>query len=197
MVILRARLEPLAGAVVMRALEAAGEALHAKKGTEQKVETEPTSMDPEPARPVAANPPALCTGVSAADELGPGQRRADALVLIAESALAAGLDPGTQGDRYQVVVHVDAPVLADSAEQGVSALSDGKRVSAETSRLVACDSATVVMTHAPDGSVLDVGRRAARSTQPWRSRPACATARSSSIPTPARRPGTEGRWSSR
>jgi hypothetical protein len=88
-----------------------------------------------------------------------GQRRADALVLVAESALSGGLDPGTRGDRYQVVVHVDAPVLADPAEQGVSALADGRHVSAETSRRVACDAATVVMTHAPDGPLLDVGRK--------------------------------------
>ena len=41
--------------------------------------------------------------------------------LLAESALAAGLDPGTAADRYQVVLHVDAAVLADPAGQGVSA----------------------------------------------------------------------------
>jgi hypothetical protein len=48
------------------------------------------------------------------------QRRADALGLVAESALAAGLDPGTRGDRYQVVVHVDAEVLAPGREGGSS-----------------------------------------------------------------------------
>jgi hypothetical protein len=79
--------------------------------------------------------------------------------LVAESALANGLDPGSRGDRCQVVIHVDAPVLADPAEQGLSSLSDGQHVSAETSRRIACDAATVVMTHSPDGSVLDVGRR--------------------------------------
>jgi len=43
------------------------------------------------------------------------QQQADALALVAETALHRELDPGTSGDRYQVVVHVDAPVLADSA----------------------------------------------------------------------------------
>ena len=33
---------------------------------------------------------------------------------VAEAALAGGLDQGTRGDRYQVVVHVDAEVLADA-----------------------------------------------------------------------------------
>jgi Domain of unknown function (DUF222) len=70
----------------------------------------------------------------ALEHLKPGHRRADALVLIAESALAAGLDPGTRGDRYQVVLHVDAQVLADHADPGVSALGDGQRVLVGTRR---------------------------------------------------------------
>jgi len=90
-----------------------------------------------------------------------GQRRADALGLVAESALAANLDPGTAGDRYQVVVHVEAGALANDAQAGQSALEEpeGLHVSAETSRRLACDAALVVMRHGADGRVLDVGRR--------------------------------------
>ena len=90
-------------------------------------------------------------------EVSEGQRRADALGLIAESALAA--DRGTAGDRYQVVVHVDADGLRDDAEAGQSTLEDGIGISAGTSRRIACDASTVVMTHARDGTVLDVGRK--------------------------------------
>ena len=43
------------------------------------------------------------------------QRRADALGRVAEAALAAKLDSGTAGDRYQVVLHVDAATLAADA----------------------------------------------------------------------------------
>ena len=39
------------------------------------------------------------------------QRRADALGLVAESALAGGLDPGNPADRFQVTVHVQADAL--------------------------------------------------------------------------------------
>ena len=42
------------------------------------------------------------------------QQQADALALLAETALHHGIDPGAPGERYQVVVHVDAPVLADA-----------------------------------------------------------------------------------
>ena len=39
------------------------------------------------------------------------QRRADALGLVADSALAGELDPGNPGDRFQVTVHVPADTL--------------------------------------------------------------------------------------
>ncbi len=38
------------------------------------------------------------------------QQQADALGRLAETALHHGIDPGTPGERYQVVVHVDAQV---------------------------------------------------------------------------------------
>ena len=39
------------------------------------------------------------------------QQQADALQLLAETALHRGIDPGTPAEHYQVVVHVDAGVL--------------------------------------------------------------------------------------
>ena len=117
--------------MVMRALEAASERLR----------QEATETDP------------------AAEEVTTGQRRADALGLVAESALGADLDRGTAGDRYQVVVHVDESVLEHDDAPGQSALEDGPYVSAETSRRVACDAATVKMRHGSGGQLLDVGRK--------------------------------------
>jgi hypothetical protein len=87
------------------------------------------------------------------------QQQADALGLLAESALHHGVEPGAPAERYQVVVHVDAPVLADPASEGNSALEDGLRVSAETSRRVACDASRVVMQHGRDGRVVEVAAR--------------------------------------
>ena len=134
MIVVRGRLEPEVGAVLVRALEAAREALYAR---------------------ARATPEAGADG----DPPTQGQQRADALALVAETALAQGLDPGAGNERYQVVVHVDAAVLADPDQPGQSALEDGVRVSAETSRRLACDATRVVMHHAGDGQVLDVGRR--------------------------------------
>ncbi len=149
MFVVRGRLTPEVGAVVCRALDAATEQLRqeAKDAETQNVE-----------------------------EATPARRRADALGLLAESALAATLDPGTAGDRYQVVVHVDPETLKEdgSAETPVTdGRSDGNvsaetpkacdgrdgNVSAETSRRLACDAGKVLMRHDAAGTILDVGRK--------------------------------------
>jgi hypothetical protein len=137
MVVVRGRLEPEAGALLLRALEAAREALY------------------QPTRGAGAAPPADPT----AEAPTGAQRQADALTLLAETALHRGLDPGPPSERYQVVVHVDAPVLADPDQPGQSVLEDGAHVSAETSRRLACDASRVEMRHDADGHVLEVGRR--------------------------------------
>jgi 5-methylcytosine-specific restriction endonuclease McrA len=92
------------------------------------------------------------------------QQQADALALLAETALHQGLDPGAPGERYQVVVHVDAPALAEP-ERGQSVLEDGTRVSAETSRRLACEASRVLMRHDDDGRLLEVSART-RTTPP-------------------------------
>jgi 5-methylcytosine-specific restriction endonuclease McrA len=87
------------------------------------------------------------------------QRQADSLAMLAETALHQGLDPGAPGERYQVVVHVDAPALAEPDQPGQSVLEDGARVSAETSRRLACDASRVVMRHDDGGNLLEIGAR--------------------------------------
>src|SRR2546426_11937704 len=84
------------------------------------------------------------------------QQQADALGLIAETALHHGMDPGSPGERYQVVVHVDAAVLEDPDASGQSALEPGAHVSAETSRRLGCEACRVVMRHDPDCRVVEV-----------------------------------------
>ena len=54
----------------------------------------------------------------------PAQRRADALGLLAECALGADLDRGTAGDRYQVVLHVDAAALQTTSESAAAGALD-------------------------------------------------------------------------
>ena len=94
MVVLRGRLTPEVGAVLLRAVEATLEQVPASaEGGESTI----------------------------------AQRRADALGLVAESALAGGLDPGNSADRFQVTVHVQADTLAAR-----EAADEARRVAAET-----------------------------------------------------------------
>ena len=138
MVVLRGRLEPEVGALLLQALAAARETLYQRR-----------RVDGAATRP--ADP--------SADAPTMAQQQADALALLAETALHHGLDPGTPGERYQVVVHVDAAVLADPEQPGQSVLEDGAHVPAEMSRRLACDASLVVMRHDQDGSVMEVGAR--------------------------------------
>ena len=160
MVVIRGRLTPEVGAVVQRALEVAADRLF---------------------RDTAAAP----TGDAMAEDLTPAQRRADALGLLAESALAADFEGGTAGDRYQVVLHVSTAESGErttesGAEQGAPAAApvpvgpaasdafDGALevdhgavyVAMETSQRLACDASLVQMRHAADGAVLGVSRKA-------------------------------------
>src|SRR5438094_3712440 len=141
MVVVRGRLAPEAGAVLLQALAAARETLY-----QQQRQTFVDDVSAE-TPPLEQQPPAF------------EQQQADALTLLAESALHHGIDPGAPGERYQVVVHVDAPVLADPEAPGQSVLEDGVRVSAETSQRLACDASRVVMQHGRDGRVVEVAAR--------------------------------------
>jgi hypothetical protein len=117
-------------------------------------------------RAVDAASDALYRG--AKSDATPEQRRADALGLLAERAMGAGLEgpiSGTRAERYQVVLHVEPSTLQADGEPGRAELEDGTRVSAETCRRLACDASVVTVTHASDGGVLDVGRRT-RTTPP-------------------------------
>jgi hypothetical protein len=152
MLILRAALPPEDGAKVVKALDAATDALFEAD---------------------ANGPPATGT-------IPYNQRRADALVRVAESALSVEASSPSRVERYQVVVHVDAESLPDTSRAqpnpandskvasdsprtalvlGDNRIEDGPRISAETCRRLSCDADVVEMRHGSDGSVLDVGRK--------------------------------------
>ena len=87
MYVVKGRLTPEQGALLMRAIEAASDSLYREKS----VSAETSSQ-------------------------GSARLRADALALLAERALAAGFKgdapiSGTRAERYQVVLHVDADTL--------------------------------------------------------------------------------------
>jgi hypothetical protein len=87
-------------------------------------------------------------------------RNVDAHVAVAESMLANGAAPSPGAERHQVVVHVDADVLAaDAGGAGKRCeTADGAALSAETARRLSCDASIVAMLDGADGAV-NVGRK--------------------------------------
>jgi uncharacterized protein DUF222/HNH endonuclease len=104
----------------------------------------------------------VAVGASAEAPTG-SELRADALVLMAETVLSQGAH-ARGGDRFQVVLHVDAETLAGTADDGRCELADGSPLAIETARRLACDAAVVPLLEKA-GRPLSVGRKT-RSVPP-------------------------------
>jgi len=136
-VMLHARLPAEDGAIVLAALEAGRDALRAARREGVSAET--------PVRPQEA-------GATA------NPNDADALVLMGDTLLAGGSEDRTAGERYQVVVHVDAETVGDRDGGGRCELDQGAALHPETARRLACD-ASLVRVIERDGQALSIGRR--------------------------------------
>ena len=89
---------------------------------------------------------------------GISQRRADAMVTMAEGCLS-GKGQANRGDRYLVHVHTDIETLKADGIGSESEIEDGGNVSAETSRRLCCDSGVVHWLENNKGEPLSIGRK--------------------------------------
>jgi len=100
---------------------------------------------------------------------GIAQRRVDALGLLAEAALGKGLAATQRGEPYQVMIHVDADVLAGRSDDGRCDLEGAEGISAESCRRLACDAPHVTVGQDANGNILHLGRKARKISTPlWR-----------------------------
>ena len=129
--ILKARLPALAGALLIKALEAAMETLPC---TEISIDSEDEWSIPHAAR------------------------RADALAVLAENYLADSTGSSTTADRYQVVVHVDAETLRQGGA-GRCEIEQGPSIPVQTVRRLSCDASLLTVLESEAGEPLDVGRK--------------------------------------
>jgi len=135
---MRARLAAEDGALVLRALDAGRDALWERRRGDA------SEAGPPPAAAARADGPARPTN-------------AEALVAVADLALARSDRDRTGGERYQVVVHVDAQTLAQDAD-GRCELADGRPLAAETARRLSCDGSLVELQER-SGKLLSLGRK--------------------------------------
>ena len=133
--VLTARLPAEQGAVVLAALQAAEDRV--REALRAEAESEEND--------------------SAESFPGPAAQRADALAMVAETALASEAQEVPGRERHQVVVHVDATTLAHD-DDGACNVEAGSALHPETARRLACDT-SVIRILERDGRPLSVGRR--------------------------------------
>ncbi len=144
-----AKLAPENGALFLRALESARDQLGEQFASEARERrggsAEPLDLAEQPPPP-------------------PSPTNAQSFATLCENALARADTGRNGGDRYQVLVHVDAETLttdlpgASATGRGKCALADGPGIAAETARRLACDASLVPIIER-DGEPLSVGRR--------------------------------------
>jgi hypothetical protein len=153
--VLNARLPPEVGALVAKALEAAGDVLR------EQAQHEPRDERTELARQGESSLPWSALGTARAAD------RAYALRLVADAFLAARseeVESTSLGDRFQVVVHVDQAVLAEPAPAAESEphrceLAAGPALALATARRLCCDGTAVGILEGRGGEPLNIGRK--------------------------------------
>ncbi|MBL8265507.1 HNH endonuclease signature motif containing protein [Steroidobacter sp.] len=136
--VVKARLPAQVGALFKKAID---------KAVEDLWETEPEAVE--------SDTPA---GTPTVKFLPTRTKRADALELLAESFLQNGAANLSSGDKYQIVVHVDAEALQTGCA-GRCEIEDGTHIATETARRLSCDSSVVAIIEDEHGEPLNVGRK--------------------------------------
>jgi hypothetical protein len=143
---IRASLPPDEAALFLTGVEAARDALRSEASRDDAGDDETRSREASSG----------VEGESVRRVEGPD--RADALVALAETAVAEGVRAASGGDRNQIVVHVDAADLVSRAGTAAATLEEGVALPAEAARRLGCDAAIVSLVER-DGEPVSVGRR--------------------------------------
>jgi len=129
--VVQRRLDPEQGALAIKALQAATEALREAEHDSHESSDAPDS----PHEPAAA-------------------RRADVLLLLAETFLGQGATALCAGDRHLMTVHVDEQVLRDASQEGRCEIDEGPALPPATVRRLCCDGSLVPIVEDTVGCVV-------------------------------------------
>jgi hypothetical protein len=157
--VLRARQPAEQGALVVAALEAGREELRGAVDA-KRVSTEAAASSDDGRAGEQAEHDA---SAETAQPSSAAATNADALVLMADTLLAKGAAERSDGDRYQVVVHVEADALcevraSDPEEATGCELEGGPPLPVEAARRLTCEGSVVSLLER-DGRALSVGRK--------------------------------------
>lgn len=142
--VFKGRFTPEQGALLQKALEAAGDQLF----DEQRHVPEEVSIE-------------VCNNVPL-DSTTPepvSQKRADELARVVEGFLAGVKNDQSGGDRYMVNIHTNIETLKQDGTGTESEIEDRGHVPAETSRRMACDCSIAYWHEDKQGDPLNIGRK--------------------------------------
>jgi hypothetical protein len=176
MLVIEGRLPAEEGAVVERALDATREELFGSSKRRERgaaVESSGTNASAESSAKESSGTNASAessakgsgeTAVTVPHQRGSWSRQtAEALVQISQAALCARNDEPLARPA-QVVVHVDAQVLADVHADGRCELEGGATIAADTMRRLSCDADVLAVVHGPKGEPVASGRRTRKAS---------------------------------
>ena len=142
--VFKGRFTPEQGAMLQKALEAAGEQLF----EEQRQVPEDVSAEIDSNIPLDSTSPEPVS-----------QKRADQLARVVEGFLSGVGNDQSGGDKYMVNIHTDIETLKEDGTGAESEIEDRSHVPAETSRRLACDCSIVHWHGNKQGDPLDIGRK--------------------------------------
>jgi hypothetical protein len=142
--VFKGRFTPEQGAMLQKALEAAGDQLF----EEQQHVPEDVHEEIDANIPLDSTSPELVS-----------QKRADQLARVVEGFLAEVGNDQSGGDKYMVNIHTDIETLKEDGTGAESEIEDRGHVPAETSRRLACDCSIVHWHENKQGDPLNIGRK--------------------------------------
>lgn len=147
MLVFRGRLRPEDGAVFIKAMQATMDQLNEKTFQQKRV------SEQDKAENVSAE--TFCEE----EQLSYPQKRADALVHLAEHYLTGGGNGHsalTGGDKYQVMLHIHAGADEQTTD---SYIDGGPTLPPATVQRLVCDASRVTVAEDAAGNVLNIGRK--------------------------------------
>ncbi len=142
--VFKGRFTPEQGALLQKALEAAGDQLF----------DEQQHISADVSEEISSNVPLDSTSPEPVS-----QKRADELARVVEGFLSGVNKDQSGGDRYMVNIHTDIETLKKDGTGAESEIEDRSHVPAETSRRMACDCSIVHWHEGEQGEPLNIGRK--------------------------------------
>jgi hypothetical protein len=163
--VIKGRLPEESGSLLVKLLRELGDRL-VEPQQEQEAGSKENDKDKEIEKDDQKISAETFSGYNKDDKANFSQRRADALVAIAEHFLATAdqshkpsLASLKGAERCQLVVHIGAGACSHNRERQIESQLDGRWLLPDAARRLACDASLLLVERDEVGNVLDIGRK--------------------------------------